>query len=497
MTLPEIFGRRDLLDRLAGTLAGVAETGRGRMLAIRGRRQVGKSTVATAFLERQDAGHLYTVGVKGAPTRTQLARAAQAARTADVPMSDAALLFAEPPGSWRDLFGRIAVAARSGPVIVILDEFPWMVEADPTLEGELQVQWDGALQGLPVLLMLIGSDVSMMARLSEHDRPLFGRTEPLVVPALNPADVADALPGRSALEAFDSYLVTGGYPRLVASCARHRSAVSYVRHALLDPYSDLASTARLSLDAEFADADAAARVLAAIGGAEIARPGFNDVVSAISDPDERDAARTATTRALGVLTTVKDVIRVEVPSGAASNSKLRRYRITDAYLRFWFRFVQRQLDNVSRGRADLAVAHFDDGWTSWRGRAIEPVVHDALTRLGATDPRLDGADRVSSWWNRDNSVEVDLVARRSGQVVAVGTIKWRSKAVTRAEVEVLAALRSAVPGAEAARLLAVTATPPASDIPVDALFGPEDLLSAWRPGAASACTKIETSAGSS
>ena len=36
---------------------------------------------------------------------------------------------------------------------------------------------------------------------------------------------------------------------------------------------------------------------------------------AISDPAEREAARTSTTRALGVLTAVKDVIRVDVPPG--------------------------------------------------------------------------------------------------------------------------------------------------------------------------------------
>ena len=52
-----------------------------------------------------------------------------------------------------------------------------------------------------------------------RSRPLFGRARPLVVPPLNPAEMLDALPSSDAVELFDAYLVTGGYPRLVRSWA--------------------------------------------------------------------------------------------------------------------------------------------------------------------------------------------------------------------------------------------------------------------------------------
>ena len=475
-----LYGRTELLERLRNHLNEVLTSGHGRILAVRGRRQVGKSTAVTAFVESADAGYLYATGIKGAPAGAQLAAVGEAARGSRRPVTDAALLFSETPASWRDFFGRLAVAARTGPVAVVLDEFPWAVESDASVEGELQVQWDRTLDKLPILLILIGSDVAMMRRISEHDRALFGRTEQVVVPALNPKEVADALPGRSAVEVFDSYLITGGYPRLVASCARARSVAGYVHRSLQDEHSDLVVTARLSLDAEFADAESAYRVLSAIGGSEVASPGFNDVGSAISDPSERDAAKTATTRALGILTSVKDLVRVDVPAGAQPNSKLRRYRITDPYLRFWFRFVERQIDNISRGRPDIAQARFDAGWLTWRGRAIEPVVHDGLTRLAATDERLAGIETVGAWWNRDNSVEVDAVARAADRVVALATIKWRARGgVTNADVTTLAAQRALVPGAANARLLAISAQNTPSRTGADDTFTAKDLLGAW------------------
>lgn len=474
------FGRPALLDRLTDHLTAVRKSGRGRMLAVRGRRQVGKSTAVTAFVEAADIGNLYSTAIKGAPGHVQIATASAAALSAKKALADASVLFTESPANWRDFFGRVAIAARAGPIVVVLDEFPWLIASDAGLEGELQVHWDRVLEKLPILLILIGSDVAMMQRITEHDRPLFGRSQQLVVPALNPAEVAAALPGRTAIEIFDSYLVTGGYPRLVLSCANERNAVSYVQKSLRDEHSDLAVTARLSMNAEFADAEAAYRVLSAIGGSEVGHPGFNDVVSAIGDPTDREAAKTATTRALGLLTAVKDIVRIDVPAGAPAKSKLRRYRITDPYLRFWFRFVEGQVANISRGRSDIARAHFEFDWSSWRGKAIEPIVHDGLTRLAATDPRLGGAETVGAWWNRDHSVEVDAVVRDPDRVLAIGTIKWRSRGgVTKADVAALAAARSSVPGAANARLIAVTPNGAARVADADEVYFATDLLAAW------------------
>jgi hypothetical protein len=56
---------------------------------------------------------------------------------------------------------------------------------------------------------------------------------------------------------------------------------------------------------------------------------------------------------------------------------MRRYRVTDPYLRFWFRFVEPHLAGIARGRADLAVASLAAGWPPWRGVVIEPVVREA------------------------------------------------------------------------------------------------------------------------
>lgn len=480
-------GRQGLLAHLERQLSAVRETATGRIISLRGRRQVGKSTVVERFVESSGTPYVYVAGVFQASMSKHLMDATSAIHDSTHPLSDAALLAQSPARTWQEWLGRLALSARSGPVIAVLDEFPWLVSADPTLEGELQAQWDRVLSKLPVLLVLIGSDVAMMERLTDHGRPLFGRVTPMVVPPLNPAEIALALPGRSSVEVLDALLITGGYPRLVLDLAHHPapSTSAYVTSSFLDLYSPLVTTARLTLDAEFAEPQAAYQVLSTIGASEVAHLGFADVATAVGDEGTRNRAETSTTRALRTLTDAKGLVEREQPAWAPHTSRLRRYRVTDPYLRFWFRYVESHVDQIARGRGDIAQAHFMRDWESWRGRSIEPVIREGLLRLAAHHPDLDGVEAVRPWWVRNNSVEVDFAAMTRDRTSIIGAIKWRTSGpVTSKEIDVLRQHRSEVPRATDALVAAVS---PKGSAPrnADLAFSADDVLSAWAEPAAS------------
>jgi len=468
------------LAALREHLDAVSLSGRGRMIALRGRRQVGKSTVVEWFIGATGVPSVFTTAVYGASASQQLADATSAMGESRVPLPNASLLTQTKAVSWRDWLGRIALAAQSGPVIAVLDEFPWFATADPTLEGELQVQWDRVLEKLPVLLILIGSDVTMMDRLTVHDRPLFGRFTPMTIPTLDPAEVAEAIPDATPTDVFDAYLITGGFPRLVSDLARSGTTpVAYARASMGDPFSPLITTARLMLDAEFADGPIAYQALSAIGADDAGHPGFTEILSTISNPADRNRTETAITRALKTLSADKALIEQERPAWAPESSKLRRYRVTDPYLRFWFRYLERQIDRISRGRPDLAIAAFDRDWSSWRGRSVEPVVRQSLLRLARTDERLADIEHIAPWWVRDNSVEVDIVATTRSATAMVGTIKWRpERGVTDHDLARLRADRSRVPHAQSALLAAISPTGKAPQ-DADLAFSAADLLAAW------------------
>jgi AAA+ ATPase superfamily predicted ATPase len=479
----EFIGRLPALRTLGQLVTDVVSSGSGKLLTVRGRRQVGKSRLLTHFTENSGLAYLYFSAVRNAPTGQQLSALTADAATATRPLADLAALFASPPGSWAEAFSKIADSCRVAPSIVVLDEFPWAVEADPTLEGTLQNAWDRQFERVPVLLVLVGSDVAMMERLTHHDRPLFGRSRTMVVNPFDPGECASALGGeRDPMDAFDTYLITGGYPRLVASSARARHVLEFAEEQLADETSELIVTAQFSLDAEFPPDAQARRVLSAIGWAEVGAPAFSQVVGSLG---ESGATETAVTRALKVLVDTKRVVGVDHPVGTELSTRLRRYRIRDSYLRFWFRFVEPQLANIARGRADLAAAGLRRGWPSWRGKAIEPTVHEGLLRMAPDLENLAGVVQVGGWWNRNNNPEVDIIAARDAMgrsIAAVGTVKWRENTpITRNDVAALYNTRTVVPGAADALLLGVCPAGAHPDAGLDLELSARQLMTAWAP----------------
>ena len=111
----------------------------------------------------------------------------------------AAVAAAGPIGSWEAALSIAASGAAAGqPIVLVIDELPFLIESEPAIEAIIQKQWDRRLEAQPVLLLLIGSDVSMMAALSDYGRPLYGRLAEMTIGPLSPAAIGDML-GLSAV----------------------------------------------------------------------------------------------------------------------------------------------------------------------------------------------------------------------------------------------------------------------------------------------------------
>jgi AAA+ ATPase superfamily predicted ATPase len=475
------FGRGHELGMLEELLRMAAESGEGRLVGVRGRRQVGKSRLAEHFAARSGVPYGVIAGMKSAPVEIQMRRAVQTLRGSANPLPGIDAITAAVPADWNDLLSRLRLAVRDEPAILVFDEFPWAWESSTWLDGVLQSLWDGDFSQHPVLMLLIGSDEAMMDRLFEHDRPLFGRLDDqLAVRPFNPAETARALGGGvDAQDVFDTQLVTGGFPELIAHAKRFGSVTAMVENSLSRPHTLLADIAQLNLAGELSDSVSARLVLDAIGADEVGVVNFSAIAATLGGGK---TAETAVTRAMKVLADVKQIVAVDLPGGRA-NSRLKRYRIADSYLRFWFRFVEPQLRNIEVGRPDLAVTAFRRSWAAWRGKAIEPIVREAVLRLapGMAAP-LASIESVNPWWERSGTHEFDLVAAgHNGPPVAVGSVKWReTQPFTDRDLAKLAIARSVIPHAERAGLLAISPHGLAHGVSVDMVLNAADLLAAWQ-----------------
>ncbi|WP_223881289.1 DUF234 domain-containing protein [Nesterenkonia ebinurensis] len=69
------------------------------------------------------------------------------------------------------------------------------------------------------------------------------------------------------------------------------------------------------------------------------------------------------------------------------------------------------MNEIERGRGDRVLARIKESWTTWRGRAVEPVLLEALCRLmpDVCQTRDGTPGVVGGYWTRTNNPEIDLV----------------------------------------------------------------------------------------
>lgn len=473
----DFTGRENDLARLDRQLRIVTETGRAVAVVLTGRRRVGKSRLAQEFCDRSGAPYLVFQATKGRNPDAERAEFMQAIGESDLPG-------AEPirglrASDWNQALRTIASAAPEHlPSIIVLDEVPWLVEQDSEFEGALQTIWDRHVARKPVLLLLIGSDVSMMESLQTYGRPFHGRATRMVLRPLDLHDVKQAT-GLACPDAVDAYLITGGLPEVVRRWQPEMSMRDYLRASLTDPLSPLLMAGELSVLSEFPEPTYARQALEAIGTGETT---FGAIASRIGGGSAVPSGSLAP-----VLTNLlaKQVVAAELPLSTKADQKNRRYRVADYYLRFWLAFLQRGIAESERGRGDLVLTRIERSWRSWRGRAVEPLVRESIERT-LPDDRWPHTEAVGGWWNRQNNPEIDLVGADRSPVARavhfVGSIKWLDRPFDRNDLNQLVRDRPAIPGTdEHTPLVAVSWAGFASQLPLALAWGPADLVAAWKP----------------
>jgi hypothetical protein len=473
LVVAEFVGRQSQLKSLEHHLDQVRQglgTGQpGQCVLVRGRRRVGKSRLLEEFCRQSGVPSVFFTAARQGDREPVLF--ADEVANSDLPGRE---LFAEvTPDSWDSALRLLATALDDRtPVIVVIDEFPYLVHDDGTVDAVFQKQWDRHLSKKPVLLVLVGSDLAMMEALTTHDRPFFQRGTEMVVPPLSPVETADIVRSREAADAFDAYLLTGGQPLIANSWPRGASMEKFLSAALAEPTSPFIVSAERVLAAEFPVDALARQVLGQIGADHVS---FTRIARAAGGLQSASA-----NRSLELLTT-KRLVAKELPLSTMKSVEAR-YRITDPYLRFWLRFVGPHLGEIERARSDLVIARIRRDWETWRGRAIEPVVREALQRLSPV-AGLPPAAHVGGFWTRSNDPEIDIIGADRSPIAAsiayAGTVKWTGKAsLTASDVQRLRSDLALVPGAD-------------DDLPIVAVsrtgveargvvaLGPDDLLAAW------------------
>ena len=335
---------------------------------------------------------------------------------------------------WSDLLNYLveyvkSQTARDGaPVVVFFDEFQWMCAERSDLVSRLKFVWDVHLASLPVHLILCGSVSSFLVRKVVCSKALYGRIHlEINLQALEIREVAQFLPGRSLREIFELYMVLGGVPQYLEMVDPKRSTMLNLQDLCFSAHGFLVGEYERLLVSHFGKVPQFQTILETLGRRSIASR--NELSKACGL-----APGGSFSQYLDELNLAGFVERY-VPLGRSQDSKIVRYRLSDAYLLFYFRFIRPAFRQI-HSTQDLPLARFlpEKKLAPWRGLAFERIcrthVQRIADRLGFGAVRYD----AGSWFQRAGSnpgAQIDLMFVRADQVITLCEVKYRDARITR------------------------------------------------------------------
>ncbi|MCZ6597785.1 MAG: ATP-binding protein [Planctomycetota bacterium] len=361
-------------ERELAVLRELADSGRAELFVLYGRRRVGKTELLQQLCRGRRAVYFLAAQVRD---RDNL-RAFRAALHEG--LGDPLAGTVEFP-DWAAALGFAAERAGDGRLIVVLDEFPYLCEANKGLPSLVQRFWDDRGKRSRLMLVLCGSQMSFMERevLAEHS-PLFGRrTGQRRLEPLAPPETLAFFPRWSVRDRTLAYGALGGMPAYLQRFDDADSLSANIAREMLRPEGYLFDEVQFLLRAELSSPATYNSILAATArGSE--RVG--DIALSVGIDS------TTANKYLHVLRELRLVER-EVPLTDPDPLRSRRgtYRILDRFVAFHFLHLQPNLSLIEAGRGGRVLEEF-----------IQPdfprLFDDALTDFVLDHLRREAADLV-------------------------------------------------------------------------------------------------------
>jgi len=413
---------RDLAD-----LDDIRQRAGAQFIVVSGRRRVGKTTLLLEWARRLGQPFLYWVASRS-PDAVLLQSFSQSLWRFARPNELMPASFTY--DSWTEAFHHMAQLATTRRLLVILDEFPYVLEANPSVTSLLQNAWDHQLKQTQIFLLLAGSHLSLMNRLQTYRAPLYGRfTAQLRVDPLPFYALKSFLPNYDVERRVAVYAILGGIP------------------AYLEQFSDRYSL-RENLEQTVLRRTGLFRTEPFVLIGDLVREPRNyaAVIRAIA-ADRHTPEAIVASGAIAASNVHKYLARLvelqlverRVPATLPLKQRTThsRYYLRDPFLRFYYRFLEPNQDLIELELKDALWEAIGEQLRAFIGMTTFEDLCREWTLAQARAGRLPFVPQaVSGHWG--TNVQVDVVAL-SWRVKALllGECKWGADEVSRTVISEL------------------------------------------------------------
>lgn len=371
-----------------------------RMTVITGRRRIGKTSLIKKAFEDSDAPMLYFF----------TGRKTEAALVDDFVREIRSKTDVYVPDGLPDVIAvvrHLFEIARSRRFTLVIDEFQEFQNINPAIFSDLQNLWDSYRADTHLNLVLSGSVLSMMKKIfTDSHEPLFGRADNII--SLKPFRIsvikeilADYNPDHTNEDLLALYTLTGGVPKYIELFCDNGyvDAESMLRFTTSN-MSPFIEEGRNLLITEFGrDYGTYFSILLAISSGRTSQAEISEAAGGMAIGGHLEKLENT----YGIISRFRPIF------AKPGSKNTVRYRISDLFLQFWFRFIENnrpmvELDNYT-DLTELLLAQYP----TYSGYTLERYFRQKLAEDG-------GFREIGSWWVPKlglEASEIDIVGIRS------------------------------------------------------------------------------------
>ncbi len=311
------------------------------------------------------------------------------------------------------------LASNGERMAVVIDEFQYIVNAEPSIPSRLQRSIDNFLGQTNLFLVLSGSSVSFFEKeLLGYKAPLHGRRTRQI--HLKPMRIVEAWgfwPEMNPADATRAYSIVGGTPAYL-SLTRNARTLEDLLHMVFKPGSVLLDEVENFLRQEMREPKSYASILKAVA---TGRTRISEI-SNITGIDPRIVSKYISTL-VGL-----DIVETVYPLGKRRGGRIR---VKDPYFLYYYRYITTLRNLVETGYGEEAINEALKTLDTHTSTVFEQIMQTLVPDLHAIGIIKTKPIQVGPWWHRQH--EIDLIVRDPGEATTFIETKWSD--ITRKEAK--------------------------------------------------------------
>ena len=370
------------------------------LIIIYGRRRIGKTSLVLKAIENKK--HIYYLATESDNLR----------KFKEIGSKTIEIL-KDLKDDWEAIF---KVLSKENKLIIVIDEFPYLIKENKSIVSIFQRIVDLYLQNSNIKLVLLGSSISMMSdEILAYKSPLYGRkTSVLKIKKLKFRDFCKFFKNKNIHELIEIFGFCDGVPYYIKKIDGNKNFWVWLQDEINKIDSFIKYEVDFILKTEFENLRIYKRILEAISWGKTTRKEIKDFAQ-LQNID--------ISQYLVNLMETEFIVRKKPLFGKERDG---RYYLSDNFLKFWFRYIYPNLSLIEEGIFDVREIQKD--YSTYLGEIFEDVCLEYVFDI--IKPKSIGKQwgRIPKKLQKENKTvyEIDIVSYDDSKLI-FGECKWKDK----------------------------------------------------------------------